>query len=153
MFVCLGNICRSPTAEGVFRALVEREGLSEVIGVDSAGLGDWHVGDAPDPRAQAAARRRGINLSRHRARPTRPGDFTAFDYVLAMDTRNHADLSQMCPPGEEHRLGLFLDFAPDAGRRDVPDPYYGDAHGFDLVLDLTEKAAQGLLAHIRENHL
>ena len=153
MFVCLGNICRSPTAEGVFRALVEREGLSEAIGVDSAGLGDWHVGDAPDPRAQAAARRRGINLSGQRARTIRPGDFTAFDYVLAMDTRNHADLAHMCPPGEEHRLGLFLDFAPDAGRRDVPDPYYGDAHGFDLVLDLTEKAAQGLLAHIRENHL
>ncbi len=153
MFVCLGNICRSPTAEGVFRALVEREGLSEAIGVESAGLGAWHVGDAPDPRAQAAARRRGVNLSGQRARRITSGDFTRFDYVLAMDENNHADLLRMCPPGEEHRLGLLLDFAPDAGRRDVPDPYYGGAGGFDLVLDLIEEAAQGLLAHIRENHL
>ncbi len=152
VFVCLGNICRSPTAEGVFRAVVERHGLGRRIGVDSAGTAAYHVGESPDSRAQAAARRRGFDLSAIRARKATKGDFKRFDYVLAMDRENRAALSRICPPGEEHRLSLFLDYAPHLGRRDVPDPYYGGGNGFELVLDLIEAAAEGLLADIRENH-
>ena len=153
VFVCLGNICRSPTAEGVFRAVVERHGLGRRIGVDSAGTGAYHVGEPADQRAQAAARRRGFDLSTIRARKATKGDFKRFDYVLAMDRENRAALSRICPPGEEHRLSLFLDYAPRLGRRDVPDPYYGGGDGFELVLDLIEAAAEGLLADIREKHL
>ncbi|MDP6787636.1 MAG: low molecular weight protein-tyrosine-phosphatase [Rhodospirillales bacterium] len=152
VFVCLGNICRSPTAEGVFRALVEEQGLGGRIAVDSAGTGAWHVGQAPDPRAQKAARRRGIDLSAIRARKATQGDFTTFDYVLAMDPDNLAALKKLCPPGEEHRLALLLDYAPGAGRRDVPDPYYIGGQGFEHVLDLVEKASRGLLAHIQKTH-
>ncbi|MBT7771124.1 MAG: low molecular weight phosphotyrosine protein phosphatase [Rhodospirillales bacterium] len=152
LFVCLGNICRSPTAEGVFRTLVEREGLADKINVDSAGTGSWHVGEAPDRRATAAARKRGVDLSEQRARKVQISDFQNFDYVLAMDADNYASLSGSCPPGKEDRLRLFLDFAPNAGRNDVPDPYYGGGGGFDLVLDLVEEASQGLLADIREHH-
>ena len=152
LFVCLGNICRSPTAEGVFRTLVEREGLANKISIDSAGTGSWHVGEAPDRRATAAARMRGVDLSEQRARKVQISDFQNFDYVLAMDADNYASLSSTCPPGKEDRLRLFLDFAPDSGRTDVPDPYYGGGGGFDLVFDLVEEASQGLLTHIREHH-
>ncbi|HJO72528.1 MAG: low molecular weight protein-tyrosine-phosphatase [Rhodospirillales bacterium] len=152
VFVCLGNICRSPTAEGVFRAVVERHGLDRRIGIDSAGTGAYHVGEPADQRAQAAARRRGFDLSAIRARKATKGDFKRFDYVLAMDRQNHAALSRICPPGEEHRLSLFLDYAPQLGQRDVPDPYYGAGDGFELVLDLIEAASEGLLANISENH-
>jgi len=152
VFVCLGNICRSPTAEGAFRALVEREGLAGRIAVDSAGTGAWHLGEAPDPRAQAAARRRGVDISGIRARKATKADFGAFDYVLAMDRDNLAALKKLCPPGEEHRLGLLLDYAPEAATRDVPDPYYGGGQGFERVLDLIETASRGLLAHIRKTH-
>ena len=148
VFVCLGNICRSPTAEGVFRALVEEEGLGARIAVDSAGTGAWHTGEAPDPRAQEAARRRGVDLSALRARKATKQDFSTFDYVLAMDLDNLAALKNLCPPGEEHRLALLLDYAPRAGRRDVPDPYYIGGQGFENVLDLIETASRGLLAHI-----
>lgn len=153
LFVCHGNICRSPTAEGVFRKLVGGQGLDGVIGVDSAGTHSYHVGESPDPRARDAARRRGVDLSRIRARKARPEDFRRFDYVVAMDRENHHDLGRICPAGEEHRLHLCLDFAPAAGRRDVPDPYYGGGGGFDLVIDLIEEAAEGLLADIRARHL
>lgn len=153
LFVCLGNICRSPTAEGVFRALAEREGLAGRIEVDSAGVGSWHVGSPPDRRAQRAARRRGIDLSGQRARQAEAQDFRRFDYVVAMDPANRRELERLCPPGEEHRLHLLMDFAPELGRRDVPDPYYGGAGGFEAVLDMIERASQGLLAHIRKNHL
>ncbi len=153
LFVCLGNICRSPSAEGVFRACVEREGLSDRIAIDSAGTGDWHVGNPPDPRAQAAALRRGIDLSGLRARVARPEDFHRFDYVLAMDHENLADLARMCPEGMESRLALFLDFAPALGQRHVPDPYYGGARGFEVMLDLIEGGSRELLAHIRRTHL
>ena len=153
VFVCLGNICRSPTAEGVFRALVEREGLGDRIAVDSAGTGAWHVGQSPDPRGQKAALRRGIDLSGIRARKATKADFGTFDYVLAMDRDNLAALKDLCPPGEEHRLGLVLDYAPEARTRDVPDPYYGGRQGFECVLDLIEAASAGLLAHIRKTHL
>lgn len=152
LFVCLGNICRSPTAEGVFRTLVARQGLADRIVVDSAGVGSWHVGSPPDQRAQQAARRRGIDLSGQRARQARAGDFRRFDYVVAMDADNRRELERLCPPGEEHRLHLLMDFAPELGLSDVPDPYYGDAGGFEAVLDLIERASEGLLAHIRENH-
>ena len=152
VFVCLGNICRSPTAEGVFRALVEGQGLGDRIAVDSAGTGAWHVGEAPDPRAQEAARRRGVELSAMRARKATKEDFGTFDYVLAMDRDNLAALKKLCPPGQEHRLGLLLDYAPEARTRDVPDPYYGGGQGFEHVLDLIEAASAGLLAHIRKTH-
>ena len=153
LFVCLGNICRSPTAEGVFRLLIEREGLGDRIIVDSAGTGDWHVGSPPDRRAQAAARHRGIDLSGLRARQAKSGDFQRFDYVLAMDADNHSELAGFCPPGEEHRLHMFLDFAPELGRSNVPDPYYGGDGGFDAVLDMIEAASFGLLTDIRDKHL
>lgn len=153
VFVCMGNICRSPTAEGVFRALVERENLAGEIAIDSAGTHAYHVGEPPDSRSQAAARQRGVDLSGQRARKAVAADFKHFDYVLAMDPDNHAMLASLCPGGEEHRLRLFLEFAPEAGRSDVPDPYYGGGRGFDEVLDLIEQASEGLLADIRKNHL
>ena len=153
LFVCMGNICRSPTAEGVFRHLVEGQGLRGRIMVDSAGTHAYHVGQPPDTRAQAAASRRGIDLSRQRARKANSGDFKRFDYVLAMDRDNYTDLTSICPPGEEHRLKLFLDFAPGIETRDVPDPYYGGNRGFEAVLNMVEKASEGLLEHIRRNNL
>lgn len=153
LFVCLGNICRSPTAEGVFSKLVEEEGLAERIRIDSAGTHAYHVGNPPDARAQAAARKRGVELGGLRARKVIAEDFDVFDYVLAMDVNNYEDLSQVCPPGQEHKLSLFLEYAPDAAVREVPDPYYGGATGFEQVLDLVEQAARGLLDDIRRRHL
>ncbi len=153
LFVCSGNICRSPTAEGVFRALVERHGLAASIGVDSAATGSWHVGEAPDPRAREAARRRGFDLDRQRARQAEPEDFRRFDYIIAMDRRNRDRLARICPPGEEGRIRLFLEFAPETGLSEVPDPYYGGGGGFERVLDLVEAASRGLLARIREHDL
>ena len=145
LFVCLGNICRSPTAQGVFESLVARCGLSEEVQVDSCGTGDWHVGSAPDERAIAAALRRGYDLSRLRARQVRIDDFSAFDYILAMDRDNLADLELLRPTGFRGHLGLFLAFAGDGAPTDVPDPYYGGDAGFDRVLDLVEAASEGLL--------
>ena len=136
LFVCLGNICRSPTAEGVFTALIDREGLTDLVSVDSAGTGDWHVGDQPDRRAQAAAKARGYDLSIQRARQIKEMDFWDFDYVIAMDSQNHSDLSMMAPTNAQDRIRMFLSFAPKEGVTDVPDPYYGGANGFDHVLDL-----------------
>jgi protein-tyrosine phosphatase len=153
LFVCTGNICRSPTAEGVFRALVAREGLADRIHVDSAGTHGYHSGEPPDPRTQEAARRRGIDLSGQRARRTRPSDFTGFDYVLAMDDTNLYSIGRTPEPPDGAAVGLFLKFAPGQDEREVPDPYYGGADGFDRVLDLVEAAAAGLLAHLREHHL
>lgn len=149
LFVCTGNICRSPTAEGVFRALVAAQGLSGRVGVDSAGTHAYHVGEPPDRRSTAAARKRGIELSDLRARKVRPADFDDFDLVLAMD-RGHADiLRKLCPPARADRVRLFLDFAPELGAKDVPDPYYGGGDGFERVLDMIEAGAAGLLAQIR----
>ena len=153
LFVCMGNICRSPSAEGVFRKLLESEGLSEAVIVDSAATHDYNIGNPPDSRAQKAARRRGIDLSGQRARLVRPEDFRRFDYILAMDRDNRADLAHICPPGEEHRLGMFLEFAPHLEWRDVPDPYLGGIAAFEFVFDLLEAAAAGLLANIRQHHL
>lgn len=152
LFVCLGNICRSPTAQGVFEALVRREGLAGRIHIDSAGTQAYHVGEPPDTRAQQAALRRGIDLSTQRARRVRPEDFLEFDYILAMDRSNYEDLREVCHPDYETRVRLFLEFAAESEEHDVPDPYYGGARGFERVLDLIEQAAAGLLADIRARH-
>jgi protein-tyrosine phosphatase len=151
LFVCMGNICRSPTAEGVFRRLVEEEGLAQRIHIDSAGTHDDHIGDPPDARAQAAAARRGYDLSGLRARQINADDFTAFDFVLAMDEHNRSLLLRQCPPQHRQRVRLFLEFAEGEVPAEVPDPYYGGAQGFEQVLDLIENAAQGLLRHIKNN--
>jgi protein-tyrosine phosphatase len=148
----MGNICRSPTAQGVFEALVSQASLTDQIQVDSAGTHAYHIGEPPDARATAAALRRGVDLSQQKARRVVPEDFVEFDYVLAMDRSNYEDLSAQCEPGELSRLRLFLEFAPDLGVHEVPDPYYGGATGFERVLDLIDEAARGLLAEIRQQH-
>lgn len=153
LFVCLGNICRSPTAEGVFRDLVAKKGLSDQIITDSAGTGAWHVGSPPDERAQKAALARGVDLSDLRARKAIAKDFIQFDYVLAMDRSNYANLQQICPPGYEDRLHMFLSFFENSPEEEVPDPYYGGAAGFDYVLDLIEEASVGLLKDIEVGYL
>ena len=153
LFVCMGNICRSPTAHGVFENLVAVEGLTHRIRVDSAGTHAYHVGEPPDRRAQLTARERGVDLSRQRARQALSRDFEEFDYVLAMDLDNYEILSELCPPGHEGKLHLFMDFALDTDIREVPDPYYGGAQGFERVFDMVHDAAQGLLETIRRDHL
>ena len=150
LFVCLGNICRSPTAEGVFRAIVERQQARFVTAIDSAGTADYHVGDPPDARTRAAARERGYDLSDLRARAVQPEDFHEFDFILAMDRANLATLQAMAPAGYRARLALLLDYAPQAGALEVPDPYYGQRADFERVLDLVEQGSEGLLAHLRE---
>lgn len=152
LFICMGNICRSPTAEGVFRRMVEQQGLAGQIIADSAGTHDYHIGDAPDARSQAAAARRGYDLSGLRARQIVHNDFSTFDYLLAMDETNLRLLQQQCPDDCRERLKLFLEFADDGALREVPDPYYGGAQGFEQVLDLVEQAAQGLLRDIIKNY-
>lgn len=152
LFVCMGNICRSPTAEGVFRHLVEQQGLAGKIIIDSAGTHDYHIGDAPDARSQAAAARRGYDLSRLRARQVERDDFRKFDYVLAMDEANLELLRQQCPEASRGKLRLFLAFADKVELREVPDPYYGGAQGFEQVLDLVEHAARGLLRDVVKNN-
>jgi protein-tyrosine phosphatase len=152
LFVCMGNICRSPTAQGVFAKLVEDQGLSDFIVIDSAGTHAYHIGEPPDPRASAAAINRGIDLSSQQARRFSSDDFERFDYVLAMDNDNYEILAANCPSGFESRLRLFLEFAPDLDAQEVPDPYYGGTNGFERVLDMIEQAATGLLADIRQQH-
>ncbi len=152
LFVCMGNICRSPTAQGVFEKLVSEHALAERIVIDSAGTHAYHIGEVPDARASAAAMRRGIDLSPQRARRVSPADFEQFDYVLAMDTSNYADLSDLCSPEQSPKLQLFLEFASVPGIKEVPDPYYGGATGFERVLDLIEEASAGLLETIRRQH-
>ncbi len=151
LFVCLGNICRSPTAEGVFRKQVEEKGLGGKIEVDSAGTGAWHVGSPPDPRAQAEARRRGIDLSGLRARQVRVDDFKRFDLVLAMDRENLEDLRAICPAEYQHKVRLFTSFGPPGSPEEVPDPYYGGPDGFRKVFDLIESCGRGLLAYLCRN--
>jgi len=153
LFVCMGNICRSPTAQGVFRTLLETQGLEAVIETDSAGTHGYHAGAPPDGRAQETARRRGIDLSDLRARRVAPEDFSRFEYVLAMDQENYHSLSRICPRGCERKLMLLMDFAPHLRTREVPDPYYGGASGFDRVFDMVEAASEGLLAEIRRRFL
>ena len=151
LFVCTGNICRSPTAEGVLRHQAKLGGLEDRLKIDSAGTHDYHIGDPPDRRSVAAARRRGIDLSALRARQVVAGDFEQFDYVIALD-RGHFDLLRAdCPPAHLSRLSLFLKHLGE-DLHDVPDPYYGNAKGFDDVLDLIERGCAALLAHIKREH-
>lgn len=149
LFVCMGNICRSPTAEGVFRKLVEDKGLTDYIQIDSAGTHAYHVGESPDPRAQQAARQRDIDLSGLRGRKFEARDFDEFDYVLAMDQENFNNMSRYWENQPSTHFRLFLDFANGASAKEVPDPYYGGNSGFEYVLDLIENASKGLLQHIR----
>jgi protein-tyrosine phosphatase len=149
LFVCLGNICRSPTAEGVLRHLIIEEAPELNVEIDSAGTGDYHVGDPPDPRTRRAALRRGIDLSGLRARRVVPGDFSRFDLILAMDRQNLRDLTSLRPAASTARLRLFMEYAPDSCL-EVPDPYYGDESGFERILDLTTLAARGLVAELRK---
>ena len=149
LFVCMGNLCRSPTAEGVFKHFVEQAGLAGLVTSDSAGTHDYHVGDPPDARAQKAAARRGYDLSTLRGRQVSRHDFSEFDYVLAMDEANLRLLKRLCPQEHARKLKLFMEFRTDLSVREVPDPYYGGADGFDRVLDLVEQASRGLLEHLR----
>ncbi len=150
LFVCLGNICRSPMAEGTFRELVAANGLSDTIRTDSAATGPWHVGKPPDGRAQSEMLRRGRDMSDLRARQVSHQDFDQFDLIIAMDMDNLDDLSRMAGVEYSGKVKLFLDFATDSGATEVPDPYYGGADGFNYALDLVEKASEGLLTHIRQ---
>jgi protein-tyrosine phosphatase len=147
LFFCMGNICRSPTAEGVMRAKLKAARLD--VEVDSAGTHGYHVGAPPDERSQDCALKRGYDLSTLRARQLTAEDFGRFDLVLAMDADNLAHAARLCPPNQRHRLKLLMDYAPDAGKPHVPDPYYGGAAGFDEVLDLVEAACDGLVASVR----
>ncbi len=153
LLVCMGNICRSPTAEGVLRTLVEREGLAAFFEIDSAGTHGYHVGEPADERALEAAQRRGYDLSPLRARRVSEVDFMRFDRILAMDRDNLSLLQRACPVEHKHKLGLFLEYAGSCEEREVPDPYYGGGDGFERVLDLVEDAARGLIAAMRERRL
>jgi len=150
LFVCLGNICRSPTAEAVVRTLAARELPELGLEVDSAGTAGYHIGEPPDPRMRAAAARRGYDLTALRARIVEPSDFTRFDLILAMDRENLAVLCRRAPEETHERVRLFLEFAPHGELQEVPDPYYGGPNGFEEVLDLVEAAARGLLNYLRQ---
>lgn len=149
LFVCMGNICRSPTAEGVVSKLIADGRMRDSVSVDSAGTHAYHVGEAPDPRAQRAARNRGVELRGLRARRVVAEDFEAFDLILAMDRENLEYLFDVCPPRHRNKVRLFLSYARNCDLDEVPDPYYGGSMGFDRVLDLVENAAQGLIDSLR----
>jgi protein-tyrosine phosphatase len=153
LFVCMGNICRSPTAEAVFRRLALDTAPDLPLRIDSAGTHGYHVGAAPDLRSQAAARRRGVDMSALRARRLVRADFEHFDFVLVMDERNRADALEIAPPTHRATLRLFLEYAPALERLEVPDPYYGGETGFEEVLDLVEEASRGLLAELQRRML
>lgn len=153
LFVCMGNICRSPLAHGLFEHRVERAGLSGQITIDSAGTHAYHIGEKPDPRSQQTAERHGFDLSTQRARKVVSSDFAQFDYVLAMDRDNHALLTELCPDELRHKLKLFLEFAPQLSESEVPDPYYGGPEGFEHVYRLIDAAAEGLMADIEARYL
>ncbi|MEY4748261.1 MAG: hypothetical protein RIQ60_475 [Pseudomonadota bacterium] len=149
LMVCMGNICRSPTAEVVLRHRLQRAGLADRITVDSAGTHAGHSGEPPDERSTAHAGRRGYDLRGLRARRVTAADFAAFDLVVAMDADNLEALQRLCPPGQQQRLVRLLDYAPGSRQRDVPDPYYGGAGGFERVLDLVERGCDGLLQYLQ----
>jgi protein-tyrosine phosphatase len=148
LFVCMGNICRSPTAEGVFRRVLSTRAPDLQIEIDSAGTHDYHVGSPPDRRAIEAARRRGVDLSSLRARMVSAEDFSHYDLILAMDEENLRELKRRAPASHRERIRLMMEFAPHAPSRWVPDPYYGGAQGFEEVLDLLEEAANGLVQEV-----
>ena len=151
LFVCMGNICRSPTAEGVFSSYINNQNLSEAFEIDSAGTHAYHIGDAPDLRAQWAARERGVELKHLRARKVTDADFSEFDHILVMDDENLHNLLSVCPSEFKHKIQLFLDYSPEQNTREVPDPYYGGAYGFERVLDLIEAASEGFIAFLQRN--
>jgi protein-tyrosine phosphatase len=151
LMVCMGNICRSPTAEGVFRHYLKINSLGDKVEVDSAGTHGYHVGEAPDQRTQRAAMVRGYNLSQLRARKVAPQDIDYFDLILAMDKNNLDNLLRLAPPEAHDRIRLFMDFARNFDDDEVPDPYYGLGHGFDLVLDMVEDASQGLVEKLKKD--
>lgn len=148
LFVCLGNICRSPMAEGVFRSMVEAAGAAERVIIDSAGTSDYHAGHSPDQRAQRTLRARGIDISHLRARQVTAADFEAFDQIFAMDQTNLEKLLSRAPAEHRDKIRLFLDLAPDAGVREVPDPYFGGEEGFGHVLALIDMASARLVAEL-----
>lgn len=152
LFVCMGNICRSPTAQGVFDTLLENNQLTKMITSDSAGTGAWHAGKSPDSRAKEAAASRGYKLDKYKARQVIEKDFEKFDLILAMDNDNLDHLTRMCPVEYHNKLELLLSFSSATDDLEVPDPYYGGKRGFDLVVDLAENACQGLLAHLRSKY-
>lgn len=149
LMVCMGNICRSPTAEGVFRHFVKTNRLGDKVEVDSAGTHGYHVGEAPDQRTQRAAKVRGYDLSQLRARKVAPQDIDYFDLILAMDKTNLDNLQRMALPDTHDRIQLFMDYAKNFDDDEVPDPYYGLGHGFDLVLDMVEDASRGLVEKLK----
>ena len=152
LFVCMGNICRSPTAHGVFEHLVNVEHLAEQLEIDSAGTHAFHVGGKPDRRAQETAAGKGIDLTHITARQICAEDYENYDYILAMDNDNYGLLEQGCPEQYKNKLSLFLDFAPDHPLKEVPDPYYGGLKGFENVFEMVDIASKGLLEHIKKNH-
>ena len=152
LFVCMGNICRSPTAEGIFRHMLAEKNISDNFELDSAGTHAYHIGAAPDLRAQATAAARGIDLSDLKGRKVELSDFDEFDFVLAMDKDNYSILKEMCPPDKCQKLNLFLDFAKDLDIEEVPDPYYGGTGGFEKVFDMLEQASFGLIEHIKNKN-
>ncbi len=152
LFVCAGNICRSPIAQGVFEDVIRAEGLEAEISVDSAGTGSWHVGQPPDARGRESAKRRGYDLDSQRARKLDPEDCQKFDYILAMDEENYRTVAALCRRSDAG-VRLLLDYAPGSPTREVPDPYYSGPEGFEYVLDLVESAVEGLLGDIRGRHL
>lgn len=153
LFVCMGNICRSPMAEGIFRRLLEQHGLADRVMIDSAGTHAYHVGKSPDPRAVLTAQARGIDISRLRARQAEPGDFEAFDLILVMDEHNYDALMFIGAKRYQSKVGYLLDYAPHLNTRNLPDPYYGGEVGFERVMDMLEDACAGLLRHVQDQLL
>ncbi len=151
LFVCMGNICRSPTAEGVFQSLIKSEHLGHKIDVDSAGTHAYHMGDAPDLRAQKAAKDRDVDLASLRARKVIVGDYHDFDYLLVMDEDNYQLVMEFCPEEHKHKVKYFLEYAPHLDTLEVPDPYYGGKYGFELVLDMVEDASTGFLNSLKKS--
>lgn len=151
LFVCTGNICRSPTAEAIFRKLAADAGMAETVRADSAGTHAYHLGEPPDPRAQKAAAKRGYDLSALRARTIEDADFQRFDLILAMDEEHYAILTRIAGPAADHKLKLMMSYARRFKERDVPDPYYGGSQAFERVLDMLEDAAKGLLESLRRD--
>ena len=152
LFVCTGNICRSPTAHGVMQALLKEQGLLSQIRIDSAGVSGYHVGERPDPRSQSAAKNRGYDLSKQRARKLQENDFTNFHYLIAMDRGHLQYMQKLFDADEREKLHLLMHFAPELGKDEVADPYYGPANGFERVLDDIEAGCRGLLHFIRQRH-
>ena len=152
LFVCTGNICRSPTADGIFKAMVAKAGVGDTIEVDSCGLSGYHAGEQADPRSREMAASRGYDLSLIRSRNINSSDYSEFDYILAMDEGHLADMQKQSPAQYHDKLELFLDYHPDHKGQSVPDPYYGGANGFKSVVDMIEETSGALLTHIREKH-